>query len=65
MAETFKINDEIRYIATPAQTGVVTRLHPLGVKDSMVITWNSGPMYSDGKMTALFGEQCLLVEHTS
>ena len=59
---TFEKGDAVRYIATPAQTGTVSRLKPLKVQDSMVITWDQGPMYTAGEKTALFGEACLLVE---
>lgn len=61
---SFQLNDQVRYISTPAQLGHVSRMHPLGVADAMIITWEQGPMYNLGKMTALFGDACLLVEHT-
>ena len=38
-------------------------MHPLKVVDAMVITWKAGPMYDEGKTTALFGDTCQLVEH--
>ena len=62
---SFNVGDEVRYVATPAQIGHVTRMHPLQVVDAMVITWDQGPMYDAGHMTALFGDDCLRVEHTS
>lgn len=62
---SFNVGDEVRYISNPTQIGHVTRMHPLQVVDAMVITWDQGPMYDTGHMTALFGADCLLVEHTS
>ncbi len=62
---SFNLGDEVRYIATPAQIGHITRMHPLQVQDAMVITWNQGPMYNAGHTTALFGSDCLLVELNS
>ena len=59
----FQVGDNIRYVAMPSQTGMVIRMHPLGVKDAMEIDMNSnGPMYPMHQMRALFGNQCALVE---
>lgn len=59
----FQVGDNIRYVDMPEQTGVVTRVHPLGVQDAMEIDMNSeGPMYGMHEMRALFGNQCQLVE---
>ena len=60
---SFQVGDNIRYKDMPSQTGVVTRMHPLGVFDAMEIDMNTeGPMYGMHESRALFGEDCQLIE---
>jgi len=54
----FQVGDDVRYIDTPSQTGVVERMNPLGVSEAMVVRMNSGPMHTDGKHRAFFGASC-------
>jgi hypothetical protein len=50
----FQIGDNVRFIDEPSQTGVVVRLHPLGVKKAVVVQMNSGPMYGEADKRAYF-----------
>ena len=59
---SFQPGDDVRYIDTPSQTGMVTRLHPLGIQESMEVKMHDGPMFSDGHMRAYFGVDCELLE---
>ena len=54
----FQVGDDIRYIDTPSQTGVVQRMNPLGVIEAMVVVMNDGPMHTAGKLQAFFGAKC-------
>jgi hypothetical protein len=60
---SFQVGDNVRYKDMPSQTGMVTRMHPLGVVDAMEVEMMSGgPMYPMHEMRALFGEDCQLIE---
>ena len=50
----YNIGDNVRLVATPAQVGVVLRISPLKVTNSIVLIWDAGPIYSQDKMMAYF-----------
>lgn len=52
---SLKSGDNVRLVATPAQTGTVTRDNPLGVQQAVVVTWASGPLFAQGIKVAYFG----------
>ena len=55
---SFQVGDTVRDINTPAQTGTIVRMHPLGVTDAMVVSMNDGPMHSSPKQQGFFGNAC-------
>lgn len=62
MSYPYTDGQHIRMIATPAQTGVVHRCHPLAVEKGVVVDWNAGPMYEAGYMMAYFGANFDMLE---
>jgi len=62
-AMDFAVGDEVCLAINSSQHGYVVRLNPLGVAKGLVVKWLAGPVYTLGKMTALFGEDINKVEH--
>lgn len=58
----FQVGNNVRYISTPLQTGVVYRLNPLGVEEAIVVMWHAGPMFEEGRQVAYFGDSLTMLE---
>ena len=57
--------DTVRLVATPAQTGVITRNNSLKTH-SHVIRMNAGPLYPDGYTCAFYGNsECGRIEKST
>lgn len=52
----------VRLVATPAQTGTVYRTSSLNVYLSVVVIFNTGPMYSAGTKKGYFGSNVYQIE---
>lgn len=57
-----EVGDNIRIVDTPAQTGIVSRIHVLGSREGIVVTWNAGPLYSANKKIAYFGAELMKLQ---
>ena len=63
MSEPLQVGDQVCLGETPTQTGVVTRIGSLGVKDSCIVTMHAGPLYKEGDIRAYFGrDECSKLE---
>jgi hypothetical protein len=53
----FQKNNPIKLKENGTQKGMVTQVRRLGVENGFVITWDNGPMFSQGKRKAYFGKK--------
>jgi hypothetical protein len=59
---TYNLNDVVKLVSNPTQTGIIIRLYPLGVQDSLVVMWDIGPDSVSEKNMAYFCDKILLIE---
>ena len=59
---SFNKNDDVRLVDNPTQTGCVCRVNIIGISNSIVVKWNSGPIYEQGYMVAYFSDELNNIE---
>lgn len=62
-AMNFQVGDNVCLTLQPTQHGTIHRLHPLGVQNAVVVEWNNGPEFNQGKKTGYFGDNLSKIEH--
>lgn len=59
----FELEDAVCLSSNNSQHGTIYRMHPLGIQNAFVVKWSVGPVFSQNKKTAYFGNSVDDIEH--